>query len=217
MKTARQQVLDYLRVKRVVSTIELSHALHMTPANARHHLNILVSQGLVQLVGKSAAKTRGRPVYLYGLSDQVRGNGLASLCSVLFDELFDALSTEDEARLLGKLAEKLIASAQGQAGADPLASTGARNRQHLTQRLLNAVQLLNLLNYEARWEAHAQGPRLILENCPYRAINNEYPLVCKLDQQLLAKISGAPVEQVAMLATDARGIHYCAFVLSRAQ
>jgi hypothetical protein len=38
-----------------------------------------------------------------------------------------------------------------------------------TKRLNNVIQTLNLMNYEARWEA-ITAPHIILENCPYADI-----------------------------------------------
>jgi predicted ArsR family transcriptional regulator len=62
VKTSRQKILDYFRMHPIASAGELSRAMLMTPANARHHLNILVEQGaLVQVGERAPAKGRGRP------------------------------------------------------------------------------------------------------------------------------------------------------------
>ena len=70
-------------------------------------------------------------------------------------------------------------------------------RVNLTQRLSQAVQHLNRMSYQARWEAHAQGPRVILQHCPYAAIVEQHPEVCRMDQFLLRNLLSLPVQQLS--------------------
>ncbi|MEW5870817.1 MAG: helix-turn-helix domain-containing protein [Chloroflexota bacterium] len=203
MKTSRQQLLDYVRQHRAVTAAELSRALHMTEANARHHLQVLHSQGLVQVTGTRPRAGKGRPAQLYGSADWLAGENLGGLASALLDELLTQTDPASQDNLLEKLAGRLAG--------DP-ATPGRRN---LTQRLYETVQRLNDWHYQARWEAHAQAPRLILGSCPYRQILPEHPELCRLDAHLLARLLGAPVEQVARLAQDTQGLPHCIFQLSK--
>jgi predicted ArsR family transcriptional regulator len=70
------------------------------------------------------------------------------------------------------------------------------------------------MRYQARWEAHADAPRLTLGHCPYAAILPEHPELCALDAALLETLLGAPATQVAKLARDGRGGMYCLFVIA---
>ena len=59
MTTARQKVLAYLKKNRLASAQEIARALHVTPANARHHLRILAADGRVTVVS-AGGEGRGR-------------------------------------------------------------------------------------------------------------------------------------------------------------
>jgi len=117
---------------------------------------------------------------------------------LLLELLTDAPLNEKEA-ILEKIALRLA----------PDSMTITKN---LTQRLTQAVQHLNQLNYQARWEAHADGPRLILGHCPYAAIIDRHPELCRIDSHLLEQLLGQPVTQNAKLMTSPQGSRYCLFV-----
>jgi predicted ArsR family transcriptional regulator len=86
---------------------------------------------------------------------------------------------------------------------------------NLTQRLGLAVQRLNEMGYQARWEAHRDAPRLFLGHCPYLAILPEHPELCQMDAHLLENLLGVPASQVKKRAQDSRGARYCLFVAGK--
>jgi predicted ArsR family transcriptional regulator len=200
MKTTRKLIIDYLKEKRAASTIEIGHALRVTPANIRHHLAVLADEGVVQIAGERPANGRGRPTHLYGLTEEVQEHSLDRLADALLREFIEVLPDSERASALERIANRLI---------EPK-STAAGN---LTQRLYAAVSQLNELNYQARWEAHSKGPRLRLGHCPYAAILPEHPELCQLDKKLLEEFLATPVFQTAKLVKDRRGEKYCAFTL----
>ena len=65
----------------------------------------------------------------------------------------------------------------------------------LTARLVGTIQRLNELGYPARWEAHAAGPHLILENQPFAELS-ENAGVGELDVYLLEALLGAAVKRI---------------------
>jgi len=67
------------------------------------------------------------------------------------------------------------------------------------------VQILNLKRYQARWDAHAQAPRILLHNCPYAAVLENHPELCRMDAYMIAQLLGLPVEQLARM--DIFGSH----------
>jgi predicted ArsR family transcriptional regulator len=216
MKTSRQRVLEFVLSHRVVSAAELSRALQMTPANARHHLSLLAEQGLVEVVGVRPGQGKGRPAQLYSLSQRVKGNNLDRLACVLLDMVLEGLPADERPVVLRNLAERLEVASRPYERARPEGQNSIeapKSRPNLTQRLTTAVQRLNELNYQARWEAHAQAPRLVLGHCPYAAILAAHPEICQLDAALLESLVGAPVEQTARLARDPSGATYCAFAV----
>lgn len=204
MKTSRQRLLEFVYARKIVSAGELSRALQMTEANARHHLAILQEQGLVEVVGERPPQGKGRPAQLFGPSKQALGNNLARLAKALLAEMADEGWAVRVARRMAADEETPL----------PLPASSARAQEgggHLTQRLVHTVQRLNELHYQARWEAHAGGPRLILRNCPYAAIIEKHPELCQVDAALLEQLAGAPVEQIAKLAPERGGGVVCVF------
>jgi predicted ArsR family transcriptional regulator len=100
--------------------------------------------------------------------------------------------------------------------AGQLASTAPPERTlHITRRLALTIERLNALHYQARWEAHAQGPRVILEHCPYAAILAKHSELCQMDGFLLQDLLGTNVEQSARLELNARGLPFCMFMVGK--
>lgn len=196
--TTRLRILDHFRKHQTASVRELSRLLGMTGANIRHHLAVLESNDLIEIVGQRR-EGRGRPLHVYGLSRRVQGDGLDILAGTLFDVwLGDA---EDERREAGLrfVAERL-------AGVTDV-------KVPVMKRLIRLVDRLNELHYQARWEASAAGPRLILGHCPYAAIVANHPELCRMDAFLLEWRLGSSVEQTAKLQLSDNGLLFCAFLM----
>jgi predicted ArsR family transcriptional regulator len=71
------------------------------------------------------------------------------------------------------------------------------------------------MHYQARWEAGAEGPHIILGHCPYAVIIENHPELCKMDKAILSGLLGGQVEQLAKLEEGAGGLPFCAFVLTQ--
>jgi predicted ArsR family transcriptional regulator len=198
--TSRQHIIEYIQSKEVVTALEISRALHMTPANARHHLSILRDEGVVHVLGQRARAGRGRPHDLYCLWRPISQHNLDGLAGALLAEIFAESNQDEQEGLLERLASRLL----------PAAPTESKN---LTQRLTQAVLHLNRMSYQARWEAHAQGPRVILQHCPYAAIVAQHPEVCWMDQFLLRNLLSLPVQQLSKLEKTPSGFRQCVFKL----
>lgn len=206
MKTSRQRVLDYIEQHRVATIADISRAMQMTPANARHHVSILEDQGLVEVIGKRAGPGRGRPSNLYGIAEQAVGNNLSRLAGALLDELLADRTPAEVQVGIERLAARLVDDLCLERGESKPAG-------NLTQRLYSAVQCLNEMRYQSRWEARAEGPRLILEHCPYAAILEQHPELCRMDEALIEDLVGNPVRLSARLVRDARGNPHCIFLM----
>ncbi len=197
--TSRQKILTYLRKQAAATPIELAKALRSTPANIRHHLARLLADGLVEIGGRRMDAARGRPQVVYRLSRLTLGDNLAALSSALLTEFVQSLPESDQNALLDGLSRQLLI---GQP-----ATTGT----HITRRLAATVEALNRMHYQAHWEAHATGPRLILAQCPYAAIIESHPLLCRMDKALLQGYLASPVEQIAKQEPTERGLPICVF------
>jgi DeoR family suf operon transcriptional repressor len=192
--TTRQKILDYLKRNRTVSSREIARALRMTPANARHHLGILSADGRVEVINQRQVG-RGRPEKVYRLAGTLVGDNLAALA--------DAILTETGREIVMEKLGKRIA------GKNMVAD------QPLAHKLTSTVERLNKMYYQARWEAGAEGPHIILGHCPYSAIIEKHPELCKMDMTLLSELLGGDVDQLAKLEDGAGGLPYCAFALTQ--
>jgi len=179
---SRHKVLAYLTRTRTASVREISRALKMSAANVRHHLRVLVSDGRLELAPVRERGSRGRPEKLYSLPRAALGDNLSVLSDALLTEAGTQVSVE-------ALATRLV-------GESDFAS------QPIVKRLNLVVEKLNQMNYHARWEAGPEGPRLILGHCPYAAIIDRHPELCKMDAALLKDLMVQSAEQLSKIGQD---------------
>ena len=196
--TTRTRILEHFRKQQTASVRELSLVMGMTGANVRHHLAVLESNGLIEVIGQRK-EGRGRPLHVYGLSRQVLGDGLDNLAGALFEVWLGGAAEREREAGLKSVAERLAG--------------GTDVHAPLNRRLVRAVERLNELHYQARWEASAAGARIILGHCPYAAIIASHPECCRVDALLLRATLGGPVEQTAKLQLSDKGVPFCAFVM----
>jgi predicted ArsR family transcriptional regulator len=164
----------------------------MTPSNARHHLGILAADGRVEVISQRQGG-RGRPEKVYRLAGTLVGDNL----SVLVDALLAEADEDIEIEAVGRR----------------IAGEHETAAQPLMHRLVSTVERLSAMHYQARWEAGAEGPRVILGHCPYVGLVEKHPQLCQMDVALLAELLGGEVHQTAMLEMGAGDKPFCAFVL----
>ena len=190
MLTARQKVLAHLKKTRAASAREIARAMKMSAPNMRHHLGILTSDGRLEVTSVHQRGGRGRPEKMYSLSQSALGDNL----SVLADALLNG---------------KVNMDAVGERIAQSQALIGFTN-QSMPKRLSLLVEKLNEMHYQARWEAGAEGPRVIFGRCPFAKIIEDHPELCKMDTAMLEISLGRPIAQFTKTELSARG--YCPFV-----
>jgi predicted ArsR family transcriptional regulator len=124
-------------------------------------------------------ESRGRPEKLYSLSQSALGDNLSALA--------DAILSVDGFKLqVEGVANKILPPAQF-------------TNLPITKRLVLLAEKLNAMHYQARWEASAEGPRVILGRCPYAKIIENHPELCKMDAALLTNALDKNVEQISKI------------------
>ncbi len=205
--TARQRILAYIRRVGPVSAGSIGQALGMSAATVRYHLGVLTSDGRIETDSTiESGRLRGRPRKFYRLSDSIWGDNMAMLSSVLLEIWARSRSKPTESRADVKALADTLREHMG-----PLDETLAA-----TKRIEQLVENLKKAHYEARWEAGAQGPRIIFGRCPYAEIIDEHPYLCDMDRFLLGGAMDADVEQRAKIRRKAGESDRCIFVLRRA-
>ena len=192
MFTARQKVLAHLKKTRVASAREIARALKMSAPNVRHHLSVLCSDGRVDALRTAVnnREGRGRPEKIYSLSQAALGDNLSALVNALLIESSLKLNVES-------LASHLLDSTQFA-------------NLPITKRLTSLVEKLDEMHYQVRWEAGAEGPRVIFGRCPYAKVIDGHPEICKMDLALLEMALGRPVIQSQKNEAGAHGM--CPFL-----
>ena len=187
--TARKKVLTYLTKNRTASAREISRSLKMSAATVRHHLRVLVADGRLEMESVREREGRGRPEKVYSLPRSALGDNLSMLAEVLLAEANSLLKIE--------------------AVAKRLAGEADFKDQPIAKRLNLVVERLNQMNYHAKWEAGAGGPRILFGHCPYAAIIAKHSELCAMDAKLLKELFGDEMEQIAKIE-NFQGI--CIFV-----
>lgn len=187
--TARQRVLAYLTKHRTSSAREISRGLTMSAPTVRHHLRVLLSDGRLESASVRPPARRGRPEKVYSIPRAALGDNLSALSDALMAEASKTLRVH--------------------ALAKRLAGESDFKNQPVAKRLNLTIENLNQMNYHARWEAGAGGPRIIFGHCPYAAIIDRRPELCKMDVALLKELFGDEFQQNGKIE---KGHGVCIFV-----
>jgi len=190
MITARQKVLAHLKKTHSSSAREIARALKMSAPTVRHHLSVLCSDGRAEATGHTKPDRAGRPEKLYSLSQAALGDNLPRLTNALLMEAGKKLNVE-------AVASRIL---------DP----GQFENLPVTKRLVLLVEKLNEMNYQARWEAGSEGPRVIFGRCPYAKVIADHPELCKLDSAILGSSLARPIAQFTKSESSLPG--QCPFV-----
>lgn len=198
MQNTRQRILDFLDNNYQATSLELSQVFQMTPANVRHHLNILEKDNKIEVVGQSEIDGRGRPNIIYMPTKQSLDNGLVNLSSALLGIITDHRSKKQKEAQLRKLASHLSIE-------------DSQKNQSNTLRLGSAVQRLNELGYKSHWEAHADSPRIFLGHCPYSELADQHPELCEMDSYLIEGLVHKDVKQIEKCSRKPGDSNHCVF------
>jgi predicted ArsR family transcriptional regulator len=194
--SSREKILGHLEAQKSATAAQLSRALQVTPADIRYHLGLLVEAGKIEIGGKITTHERGRPSQIYRLAPRARQDNLTGLVRALLETI-----------------QKQSSYIELQDIARRLSDSAGRQVPRAGPRLLQAVKHLNALHYQARWEAHANAPQMLLGNCPYAEIIADHPELCQLDATLLEQLTGFKAQQTEKLQPNQEGAIYCRFLL----
>ena len=190
MTTSRQKILTHLKKTRSASAREIARALKLSAPNVRHHLSVLCSDGRVEMTAVHNRGERGRPEKAYSLSEAALGDNLSALTQAILTEAGSKVRMEAVARLL--LGEQQFAGLP------------------MNRRLALLIEKLNEMHYQAKWEAGAGGPRVLLGHCPYARVIDAHPEICTMDAALLKKALVREVSQTKKNETPIKGM--CPFI-----
>ena len=145
---------------------------------------------------------RGRPAIRYRPSDRLLGDNLAQIA----ESLLEAYASNTRPRPEGPPLRALVDGLLGQLGPP-------RDRLPVMLQLRELTDALNQIHYMARWEAGAEGPRIVFGHCPYAAIIERHPELCQMDRLALGEHMQAAASQIAKIDPRSYAATQCVFVL----
>ncbi len=200
MQSTRQAILQYLKKNGQATVDELASVLGLTAVTIRHHLDIMRSENLVGDPIVRHRVSRGRPQYVFALTDEA---------SVHFPKNYDDLAAkvldEVKAQIGGQVVNVIFEGVAARLSADaPRPVPG----EPLAARLDRAVEFLNARGYVAHWERTPDGCVLHTCNCPYEALADQHPELCNMDLVLVGNLLGAVPRRQSRLAEGGASCAY---------
>lgn len=184
MQATRQRILELLRDARILTVEELAAKLELTPVTVRHHLDILKSEGLVEVPEVRRRDAPGRPQYTFQLTPAALAffpKNYQSFTNLMLTEISTSMPAEQMEQILGNVAARMAVEA---AIPGPDASR--------EQRLQAAVDYLNSRGYVAEWLQEPDGAYVLrTHNCPYHEVSHEHSELCSMDLRLVTQLLGA--------------------------
>jgi len=198
-KTTRNRLIEYMRVKKVVSAAELARIFKISAGDARHHLACLEDEGVALMVD-TKIQGRGRPTQLFGLAQDVSRNNLDALTNAIMKVWLCSIPDNGREAEFYKIAASLTEGCHPPEG-------------NLSQQLAYAIRCLNEMNYLARWEAHIDAPRILIRHCPYASVVADHPETCHIDAFVIGKVLGQSVTWISSEGKNEVGNMKCIFRL----
>lgn len=193
----QDEILYYLQIHPHGYAEEMSAALGKTRANIQHHLKRMEQQKWLvsfSIAEKNPVRGRPRKYYRLGLMPQ------SATTILLITALLSGISHLEDL----PHQDQVIAWAAHHIFPHPKRSTT------LTQSLNHLINELTLRGYQARWEARATGPEIVLRSCPYYPLPDTFPILCKIDRQIMQNVLRLPgLTQIARIQLP--GVLYCRF------
>lgn len=193
----RKTILEILKRQSHATVSELAERLEMAPVSVRHHLDLLISDGLVFAPRVRRRPGAGRPKQVYALTleaDAYFPNKYRQLAEDGLQALKQALSPEQVQMIMRDLAARTAEQLPANVAALPV-----------TERMEAVALFLSEQGYMAGHEIDGDDVILHTCNCPYSALAAMHGELCHMDLALMTQLTGLEPVRVAHIAEgDAR-------------
>ncbi len=185
MSQIRTKVLSFLHAYPQSSIKDISAAVGMGTVSLRHHINLMLRQGLLLVENKRHGV--GRPLQVFSLSasgQEIFPTRYYPFTNVLLEKMKSRFSGEAVQLLIQDMAEDLSREANRKTAMLSMQEKAAFLKAYLTE-----------LGYQVKIRQPENGMSCsILElNCPYRSISRQHPEICLMDEKLISSVMKAPV------------------------
>jgi predicted ArsR family transcriptional regulator len=208
----RRAIFLHVRAHPGATASDVARAFSLHPNVARHHLDVLVSGGYVQVGAERRPKGVGRPSKRFYAVDEDPALGMLTRQ----DGLLVALLAEALERLGPQAAEQMAAQVGEQYGRSLAAHMAPHHRLSRRAAMHDIAAVLTSHGFAAHAEDHGAGTAVVAGQCPFGGAAETHPALCAADQGmvkgLLAGLCGTeePTAMPVVLSSRARGDETCA-------
>lgn len=178
-------MIALLRKVPTMTVGQLTEAMGVTATAVRQRLNRLMTLDLVER--SHVAEGRGRPVHQYLLTDQGRrssANNLDDLAVVLWEEVQKIEDPVTRQSVISGAAERLAQKYDSET-----------NGSTVQERMRSLVQLFAERQIPISFEDVNGLPVIKVDGCPYPTLAQGNREICDMEQDLLSKVIGSPVDR----------------------
>lgn len=192
MHPVRKIILEILKREGHATVGELAERLEMAPVSVRHHLDLLIGDGLVYTPRVRRRSGAGRPQQVYALTPEANAyfpNNYRELAEHSLEALKKALPDERFRAVMAEMAADLAAKAP-------------KDLQDMEpqERVQAVAQFLTEQGYVAGCEMREDEALLHTCHCPYNDLTQSHPELCHMDLVLVRLLMGLEPQRIAHIA-----------------
>ncbi|HIA70514.1 TPA: transcriptional regulator [Candidatus Poribacteria bacterium] len=194
----RTNIVNLLKINGKMTINEVSAQLDMSSMGVRQHLGSLERDGLVEYYRQKS--NRGRPKYIYTLTDQAKE---------IFPESYKSFAMEilEEAEDIG--GEDLVNQLLEQRMESQIQSYEKRLQgKNLDKKIEELAEIRNEEGYMANISKNGDDYALVEYHCPISMIAQKYPYLCETERELFQRTLGVEIKREHHLIC---GSHKCSY------
>lgn len=190
----RQRVINLILNDGPQTAKQLAERLSLTPAAVRRHLAALLDDGTLESREQRVygARGRGRPSKVFAITDAGRAE---------FRQAYDQFAIAALHRLVSAVGTDAVRDI----ARDQLSDIEGRfNAARDSSPDESAIELLAGILSEDGFAASIRplhsGDQLLQHHCPIAHVAAEFPVICEIETQLIARLLGSHVQRLATIA-----------------
>lgn len=170
----------------------LGERLGLTPAGIRRHLDLLVSDGILEArePHSTLIRGRGRPSKVFVMTDSGREK---------FEHSYDDLAVSALNFMATQSGEHLV-KAFAKSRADEIAKKATASIAKKSNKVLALSNFLTEQGFAASVAPRANGEEICQHHCPIAHVAAQYPELCEAETEAFSQLLGTHVQRLATIA-----------------
>jgi predicted ArsR family transcriptional regulator len=170
----------------------LSKRLALTPAGIRRHLDLLVTDGILEARDPRVGSTRGRgrPSKVFLMTDEGRSQ---------FEHTYDDLAVAALKFMAAQSGDHLV-TAFAESRAEDIERKATAFLAKRIKKIDALASFLTEQGYAASVEKRGTGEEICQHHCPIAHVAAQYPQLCEAETQAFSRLLGTHVQRLATIA-----------------